>query len=98
MLFAAAKMLSQGRRDGAYELLLTSPLSPNEIVWGTLEALHLHFRALTKFVLAINGLMMLGGLATRHWSKGSLSVYFLVWLFLLAWTWSLGRDWGGCSR
>jgi hypothetical protein len=69
-------------------------LSPTDIVWGTLEALHLHFRALANFVLGLNGLMMLGGLATRHWSRGALTVYFLVWLFLLAWTWSLDRRLG----
>jgi ABC-type transport system involved in multi-copper enzyme maturation permease subunit len=87
----AAQAIAQGRRDGAYELLLTTPLTPGHIVSGALEALRLHFRALANFVLLLNALLMLGGLTTRRWSVATLVVYFISWLFLLSWSWSLGR-------
>ena len=89
----AAQQIGQARRDGAYELLLTTPLDPSEIVWGALEALQWQFRALSNFVLSLNALMMLGGLVARRWNGCALAVYLLVWLFLLTWTWSLGHRW-----
>jgi ABC-type transport system involved in multi-copper enzyme maturation permease subunit len=90
---AAAQQLGQARRDGSYELLLTTPLDPCEIVWGELDALRCHFQPLSNFVLTLDALMLLGGLAARRWSESALVVYFCIWLFLLVWTWSLGRRW-----
>jgi hypothetical protein len=87
----AAQALAQARRDGAYEFLLTTPLDPRDIVRGTLEALRWHFQRLANIVLTLNVLMMLGGLVARRWNERALIVYFSVWLFLLAWTWSLGH-------
>ncbi len=89
----AAQALGQTRRDGAYELLLTTPLEPSEIVGGAIEALRRHFGALTNFVLVLNVLMMLGGVATRTWNMRALGVYLFIWLFLLVWSWSLGHLW-----
>ena len=89
----AAQALGQARRDGAYELLLTTPLDPRDIVWGTLEALRGQFRALADVVLSLNVLMMLGGLVVRSWNAGALAVYGCIWLFLLCWVWSLGHRW-----
>jgi hypothetical protein len=89
----AAQEIGQPRRDGAYELLLTTPLAPSDIVFGTLEALRRHFKALANFVLSLNVLMMLGGLAARRWNGGALTVYFCVWFLLMFWTWSLGHRW-----
>ena len=89
----AAQELGQARRDGAYELLLTTPLDPSQIVGGVLEALRWHFQTLANVVLSLNVLMMLGGMATRTWNVGALGVYLSIWLFLLIWTWSLGHFW-----
>jgi ABC-type transport system involved in multi-copper enzyme maturation permease subunit len=89
----AAQTLGQGRRDGTYELLLTTPLTPGEIVWGALESLRWHFRALATFVFCLNLTMMLGGLLIRPWNGAALVVYLVIWLFLLSWSWGLGRHW-----
>jgi ABC-type transport system involved in multi-copper enzyme maturation permease subunit len=91
--YAAAEQLGQARRDGTYELLLTTPLDPSDIVWGELQALRWHFRPLANFVLTLNVLMLLGGLVARSWSTGALVVYLCFWLCLLTWTWSLGQRW-----
>jgi hypothetical protein len=89
----AAQHLGQARRDGAYELLLTTPLDPSEIVFGTLETLRWHFRTMANFVLILNALMMLAGLFERQWNTRALVVYLCIWLLLLTWSWSLGHRW-----
>jgi ABC-type transport system involved in multi-copper enzyme maturation permease subunit len=91
----AAQAIGRPRREGAYELLLTTPLAPSEIVSGTLEAVRAHFQALANFVLCLNMAMMLGGLLTRSWNRGALIAYFIVWLLLSIWSWSLGHRQAG---
>ena len=90
----AAKSLALGRHDGTYELLLTTPLLPSDIVWGALEALRRQFRAISRFVLGLEAAMMLAGLGLRHWNPGALGVYLAAWAWLLAWAWGLGSRWG----
>jgi hypothetical protein len=89
----AAQEIGLARRDGFYELLLTTPLDPSDIVSGVLDSLRWHFRSLTNFVLSLEVLMMLGGLLTRAWNTRALVVYLCTWLFLLTWIWSLGHRW-----
>lgn len=85
----AAKALGLPRRDGAYELLLTTLLTPEEIVWGTFEALRWQFRRLTFCVFSLNLLLMLAGLLVRQWNGPALVVYFTMWAMMLAWIWQL---------
>lgn len=90
---AAAQEIGLARRDGAYEILLTTPLEPSDIVAGVFESLRCHFRPLVNGVLCLNVLAMFAGLSVRTWTQSALVVYFIVWSFLLVWTWSLGREW-----
>jgi len=76
----AAKSLANGRHDGSYELLLTTPLQTSDIVWGELEALHEQFRPVLRAVAAMNALMLLAGLAVRSWTPAALFVYGVAWL------------------
>ncbi len=89
--YTAARSLGEARRDGAYELLLTTPLNPSDIVWGQFEALGWHFRRVARTVLGLEILMMLAGLLLRGWTHSSLLVYGLVWMMLLLW--ALGQAW-----
>ena len=93
MCQAAARGMGEPRRDGTYELLLTTPLEPSDIVWGQLEALRWQFLPLVRAVLGLEVLMLVGGLFVRSWSGPALAVYFTLWSVLLYWTWSLGRRW-----
>ena len=88
---AAARSIAEPRRDGTYELLLTTPLQPSDVVWGELEALRWHFRPLLRVVLGLEAVMLLAGLVARGWSGAALTVYFTIWASLLYWTSSLGR-------
>ena len=88
---AAARGIAAPRRDGTYELLLTTPLRPSDVVWGELEALRWHFQPLRRVVLGLEVVMLLAGLAAREWSGPALAVYFTIWASLLYWTRSLGR-------
>jgi hypothetical protein len=92
----AAKALADARHDGAYELLLTTPLQPSDIVGGELEALGRHFRSVGRCVLGLNTLMMLAGLALHPWSPRALFVYLVVWVWLLWGSWRLSCNWRPC--
>jgi hypothetical protein len=91
--YTAARSLGEARRDGAYELLLTTPLNPSDIVWGQFEALDWHFRLVTRTVLGLEIAMMLAGLGLRGWTVSSLSVYGIIWMVLLLWAWSQSWQW-----
>jgi ABC-type transport system involved in multi-copper enzyme maturation permease subunit len=90
--FTAAQGLANSRRDGTFELLLTTPLNPSDIVWGQLEALHCYFAPLARLVFGFNAGLMLAGLVARSWSPKALFVYFVIWAWLLAWTFALMRN------
>jgi hypothetical protein len=89
----AARSMAEPRRDGTYELLLTTPLQPSDVVWGELEALRWHLQPVLRAVLGLEVLMLLAGLVVRGWSAPALAVYLTLWLFLLWWTRSLERNW-----
>ena len=89
----AARSLAQPRRDGAFELLLTTSLQPTEVVWGALEALKRQFRAVGLSLVVLDAAFLLGGLATRRWNAGALFVYAVAAGLLLWWAWTLARGW-----
>jgi hypothetical protein len=91
--YTAARSLGEARRDGSYELLLTTPLDPSDIGGGQFEALRWHFRLVTRTVLGLEFAMMLAGLAGRNWTSSSLYVYGAIWTVLLVWAWSQSRQW-----
>jgi hypothetical protein len=95
--YTAARSLGEARRDGAYELLLTTPLNPSDIVWGQFEALGWHFRLVTRTVVGLEIAMMLAGLAVRRWTGSALFVYGVVWLILLLWALDQTRGWQATS-
>ncbi len=93
----AARSLGEARRDGVYELLLTTPLDPSDIVWGQFVALRWLFQPVARTVLGLEIVMMLGGLALRSWTGSALLVYGLVWMMLLLWAFGLGWRWRATS-
>jgi ABC-type transport system involved in multi-copper enzyme maturation permease subunit len=95
--YTAARSLGEARRDGTYELLLTTPLSPSDIVSGQFEALGLHFRRVMRTVLGLEIAMMLAGLAMRNWTGSAMFVYGVVWMVLLLWAVDQTRDWQATS-
>jgi hypothetical protein len=86
--YTAAAGLTQPRRDGSYEWLLTTPLPTADIVRGQLDALRCHFRVPCLAVLGLEIVMMLAGLGLRQWTANSLLVYFILWAGLLSWEWN----------
>ena len=91
--YAAARELGAARHDGGYELLLTTPLLPSDIVWGELEALRVQFRPILRFVLGLEGAWMLLGLTARSWTPSALLTWLIIWCWLLDWVWHLDRRW-----
>lgn len=87
--FSVAKAVGEGRHNGDYELLLTTPLNPSDIVWGELEALRVQFWPIVRALLAIEVIMIVAGLVMRSWTPQAVVVYACVWAFLVVWTWRL---------
>jgi ABC-2 family transporter protein len=83
MLHAAAQRIGNDRRDGNLELLLTTPLTPSEIVAGQLAALRAQFKFVRLIMLALFLLMMLAGLLSRTWNGLAINIYLLIWAGLV---------------
>jgi len=92
--YKAAANLGRPRRDGRYELLLTTPLYPGDIVRGQLEALRVQFWPATTTVLLLDLAMMIGPLIwpIREWGSLSLLLYCFVWGCILFLTWEQNRS------
>lgn len=61
--YTAARGLGEARCDGTYELLLTTPLQPSDIVWGQLEALNWQFRNVRRAALVLTAALLIEGMA-----------------------------------
>ena len=93
MFYAAARALAQPRRDGSFELLLTTRLEPEDIVLGGLQALNVQFCRVGRCVLALEVLGLLAALMTRRWTGSALFVYAVGAAVLLTWAWPAARGW-----
>jgi len=91
--YTAAHSLSEPRRDGSYELLLTTALDPSDIIEGQFAALRWHFRRVARTVLGLEFALMLAGLALRRWTGPALYVYGAIWAVLLTWAWNQSSQW-----
>ena len=69
---AAARRMAADRRDGALELLLTTVLSPGEMLTGQRAALRHQFRPVKCGLFGLLVGMGLAGLLTRHWTTPGL--------------------------
>ncbi|MDB6025571.1 MAG: hypothetical protein JWM68_1794 [Verrucomicrobiales bacterium] len=81
----AARRIGHDRRDGFLELLLTTPLSPIEIVEGQMAAIREQFQPVRRGILALCGLMMVGGFLTRSWDSLAIITYLMVWGVFFVW-------------
>lgn len=63
----ASWQLSQDRRSGVLELLLVSPLTPDQIVRGQLRALGRHFAGPVAVVVAVDVVFLLTHLRDTEW-------------------------------
>ncbi len=61
----AGRQLSEDRRNGVFELLLSTPLTPREILWGQWRALIRQFFWPLMFVLGLELAFMFHGLSRR---------------------------------
>jgi ABC-type transport system involved in multi-copper enzyme maturation permease subunit len=87
-MYASGVRFAADRRSGALELLLTTPLTTEEIVEDQLEALRHRFQPVFWATLGLNLTMMLGGFFLRDWPDKSAWVYVAAWLPFLFWSWN----------
>jgi ABC-type transport system involved in multi-copper enzyme maturation permease subunit len=89
----ACRPLAEERRNGTLEVMLSTPLSIDEILAGELLALKRQFSWPVVIVLAADFLMLVGGTTERLFDTsnewyllfGGLMVMFVADLFALAW-------------
>jgi ABC-type transport system involved in multi-copper enzyme maturation permease subunit len=84
-LHMAARAVGKSRQDGTLELLLTSPLSPAEILEDQLAAMRAQFRPLRRALSAVFLLLMCAGFWARAWTPEAATSYFLIWVVFLLW-------------
>lgn len=87
MSHAAARRMAADRRDGALELLLTTPLSPDEMLAGQRAALREQFAPVKWVLFGLLVVMALAGLSTRAWGVQALISYLAAWCLFFAWCW-----------
>jgi ABC-type transport system involved in cytochrome c biogenesis permease component len=85
MNYAAACRIGNDRRDGALELLLTTPLKEDQIVEGQIDAIKAQFQSLRFTVLGLCLVMMVAGLFTRTWTVNAVISYLLIWGLFVIW-------------
>jgi hypothetical protein len=88
---SVARRIGSDRRDGNLELLLTTPLSPEEIVRGQIAGVTDAFRPIRWILFGLNMAMMIGGLFVRSWNGTALLSYFLVWSVFGSWSLIVGK-------
>lgn len=88
---ATAAGMAEGRHTGNWELVLTTPLPPKQIVSAVEAAPRLRFRRLSQAAFVFLGLVAGTALASREWSPTALLNFGLIAFTLLVWTWHAGR-------
>jgi ABC-type Na+ efflux pump permease subunit len=79
--YAAARRLGEDRRDGALELLLTTSLTPEQIIDGQVHGSRIQFRPIRFGLLVLFTLFVVAGLLARHWNIAAVAVYLSIWVF-----------------
>jgi hypothetical protein len=90
--YSAARQIGEDRRNGTLELILTTLLTPNQILAGQLDALEEQFRVVRRALCGIFLLMALAGLVMRSWTPSALILYVAIWS--LFFSFSLRRSTG----
>jgi ABC-type transport system involved in multi-copper enzyme maturation permease subunit len=85
--YAAARRMSADRRDGTLELLLTTPLSPEEMLSGQRAALDQQFRTVKRGLCGLMLLMAFGGFLCRSFTVPGIVSYLAVWCIFFTWCW-----------
>jgi ABC-type transport system involved in cytochrome c biogenesis permease component len=83
--YAAARRMSVDRRDGTLELLLTTPLSPQEMLSGQIAALDQQFRTVKRGLCGLMLMMVLAGFLCRSFTGLGIVSYLAVWSVFFVW-------------
>jgi hypothetical protein len=84
---SAARRMTTDRRDGALELLLTTSLSPKEILAGQKSAVREQFSRVKWVLSGLMLVMVFAGFLTRTWTGTGVVSYLAIWCVLFVWCW-----------
>lgn len=91
MFYVTARQVAESRRNGGFELVMTTALHPDEIFEGQITATARMFRPPLLAVLTFEFAAFGAGLFLHHWNLRALVVYWALWAGLALWTWTLLR-------
>lgn len=80
---AAARWLAEERQSGGFEMLLSAPVTVNQLVEGQRRALVLQFWNVLRLIFSVDLALCFGGLWIREWEAHTLINYFVVWALLI---------------
>ena len=83
--YAAARQMATDRRDGTLELLLTTALSPKEMLAGQKAALDEQFRPMKWVLSGLLLLLVLAGFLCRSFTTWGVVSYLAVWSVFFIW-------------
>jgi hypothetical protein len=82
---AAARRMTADRQDGALELLLTTPLRPEEMLAGQKAALREQCAPVKRSLLGLLALMVLAGFLAHDLTIQGMVSYLAVWCVFFLW-------------
>lgn len=80
--YSAARRIGFDRRDGCLELLLTTPLTPGEMVDDQAAAIVSQFKWPRRVLLGLCIAMMVVGFFTRSWTRAAMASYIVIWFVI----------------
>lgn len=81
--YAAGKRFGDDRQRGGFEVLLTTPLSPKEIIEGQSEGLLVQFRKTWCMVVAFDLLVASSNFLRGSWDTSKVLIYSIMWTLLI---------------
>jgi hypothetical protein len=80
---AGARWLAEERQSGGFEILLSTPVTPRQVVIGQRRALLLQFWSVLRLIFSLDLALCLAGVMIREWKPYPLVNYLTVWILLL---------------
>jgi len=83
--YAAARRIGEDRRDGMLESLLTTSLTPADIIAGQVAATQAQLRGPKIVISCVCMALMVAGFFIRPWNPTALAVYLVIWSLIFWW-------------
>lgn len=77
--YTAARRLALDKADGQLEILLTTPVTAEEVIIGLHKGVAGQFKRLSILFYGFGALLFIMGIITRSWNWQAIVVYLMIW-------------------